>query len=210
MFDHLWPMGDPTRPALSAYPILAATAARTTRVALGTLVARIGLVPDEVVLASLLSLVEITQGRLIAGLGTGDQASQAEHERLGLPYFSASERRESLRAIAREMKTRAAECWIGAGATVTNDVARELGVALNFWDVPAERLKAEVAAGSIVSWGGPLPKTTEGASAALRKLSEAGATWVVWGWPRSLEAVVEASEAAGITQGVSGPLPTGG
>ncbi|HEV8064481.1 MAG TPA: hypothetical protein VGP46_06600, partial [Acidimicrobiales bacterium] len=32
MFDHLWPIGDPTRPSLSLYPTLGAVVAGTERV----------------------------------------------------------------------------------------------------------------------------------------------------------------------------------
>ena len=47
-FDHLWPMGQPGRPALSSGPLLGALAASTSTIAVGTLVARIGLLPDDV------------------------------------------------------------------------------------------------------------------------------------------------------------------
>ena len=39
VFDHLWPMGHPGRPALSSGPLLGALAASTTTIHLGTLVA---------------------------------------------------------------------------------------------------------------------------------------------------------------------------
>jgi alkanesulfonate monooxygenase SsuD/methylene tetrahydromethanopterin reductase-like flavin-dependent oxidoreductase (luciferase family) len=38
-FDHLWPMGQPGRPALSSGPLLGALAASTSTIALGTLAA---------------------------------------------------------------------------------------------------------------------------------------------------------------------------
>ena len=42
-FDHLWPMGQPGRPALSSGPLLGALVASTSTISVGTLVARIGL-----------------------------------------------------------------------------------------------------------------------------------------------------------------------
>src|SRR5271166_6254526 len=46
-FDHLWPIGQKSRPALSMYPVLGAVAAVTSRIRIGSLVARIGLLPDR-------------------------------------------------------------------------------------------------------------------------------------------------------------------
>jgi len=70
-FDHLWPIGAPERPALSCFPVLGAVAAPTGRISFGPLVARIGLVPDEILVAELLSLDLMAPGRLIAGSGPG-------------------------------------------------------------------------------------------------------------------------------------------
>ena len=50
VFDHLWPMGQPGRPAISSGPLLGALAASTSTIHIGTLVARIGLLPDNVLI----------------------------------------------------------------------------------------------------------------------------------------------------------------
>ena len=89
-FDHLWPMGQPGRPALSSGPLLGALAASTSTIAVGTLVARIGLLPDDVLVAVLSSLASMSGGRLIAGIGTGDHLSRAENEAYGIPFEPAS------------------------------------------------------------------------------------------------------------------------
>jgi len=60
-YDHLWPMGQP-EPPLAPFPLLAAIA-RPTRALGGTLVARIGLVPDHVVVAEFDALAAIAPGR---------------------------------------------------------------------------------------------------------------------------------------------------
>ncbi|HET7720943.1 MAG TPA: LLM class flavin-dependent oxidoreductase, partial [Acidimicrobiales bacterium] len=72
VFDHLWPMGQRMRPALHSTTLLGALAVETDRVVLGTLVARVGLVPDAVLVHTLVTLHRMTAGRLIAALGTGD------------------------------------------------------------------------------------------------------------------------------------------
>ena len=70
-FDHLWPIGRPGSPALSAAPLLGALAAATSTIAIGTLVARVGLVPDATLVAMLASLSAMSGGRFIASVGTG-------------------------------------------------------------------------------------------------------------------------------------------
>ena len=63
-YDHLWPMGQPERPALAPFPLLGALAARFGPSGdgagagpyFGTLVARIGLVPDAVLAAEFRAL----------------------------------------------------------------------------------------------------------------------------------------------------------
>ena len=55
-FDHLWPMGQPDRPVLSSTPLLGALVGSTSTIAVGTLVARVGLLPDEMLVAVLSSL----------------------------------------------------------------------------------------------------------------------------------------------------------
>jgi hypothetical protein len=54
-----------------------------------------------------------------------------------------------------------------------------------------------------------LPKQAGAGSELLRALADAGASWAVWGWPRSLETVAEVAEAAGIELGF-GALGDGG
>src|SRR5579871_1192248 len=79
-FDHLWPMGSPGRPALWSFGVLAAIGARTTHLAIGTLVARVGLMPDEDLLAAFAALADVAGGeRVIAGVGTGDHMSAPEN-----------------------------------------------------------------------------------------------------------------------------------
>ncbi|MGO8875140.1 MAG: LLM class flavin-dependent oxidoreductase [Acidimicrobiales bacterium] len=202
VFDHLWPMGSPSRPALSLYPMLAAVLAGTRRIRVGPLVARIGLLPDEVVLASIVSLGRMADGRLLAGIGTGDASSADENEHLGIPYPSARSRRERLAAVAEALRAAGMETWIGAGGPSTNETARRSGATLNLWGAAPSLVRSHTSDGQVVSWAGPLPKDGSAAE-VLGAVAAAGATWAVWGWPQSLAAVVAAATEAGIglTQG---------
>jgi hypothetical protein len=198
VFDHLWPIGNPAGPALSQGPMIAATLASTERIRVGTLVARFGLLPDDVVLASLGGLAAIGGDRLIVAIGTGDSATADENERLGIPFRSASSRRESVLSAAHQLVGAGIECWVGAGDALTNEVARRAGVTLNFWGAGLDLVKRECSGGTGVTWAGPLPTERGAAAEMLRGLADAGATWAVWGWPCSLESVVEAAGMAEI------------
>ena len=56
VYDHLWPMGRPDRPALAPFPMLGAIVAATSSLSVGTLVARVGVVPDETLVAEFAAL----------------------------------------------------------------------------------------------------------------------------------------------------------
>jgi len=193
-FDHLWPMGQPDRPALSSAPLLGALAASTSTIAIGTLVARIGLVPDEVLVAVLSGLDTISGGRMIAGIGTGDHLSQPENEAFGIPFEPASERRVRLASVAGTARDLGLPVWIGGGLPKTVEVARTLSVAVNLWEGEAIRVAELTSSGLEVTWGGPVGGTLEGATGRLTTVAEAGATWAVCAWPDSLEVVAEAAE----------------
>jgi alkanesulfonate monooxygenase SsuD/methylene tetrahydromethanopterin reductase-like flavin-dependent oxidoreductase (luciferase family) len=204
-FDHLWPMGQPGRPALAAVPLLGALAAATTTIAIGSLVARIGLLPDEVLVSVVGSLSSLSRGRFIAGIGTGDHLSQAENEAYGIPFESAAERRAHLARVASASRDLGIPVWIGGGRPETVAVARDLAVAVNLWGAPPSRVAELVATGLEVTWGGPVGETVGEATAALDEVSGAGATWAVCAWPDSLEVIAAAAEAVRAGERPGGP-----
>jgi alkanesulfonate monooxygenase SsuD/methylene tetrahydromethanopterin reductase-like flavin-dependent oxidoreductase (luciferase family) len=192
VFDHLWPMGAPDRPALSAFAVLGAVAGVTSRVCFGPLVARVGLVSDALLVAELQSLEHMAPGRLIAGLGTGDRKSAAENLAFGIPFPPAETRRASLRVCARQLLDMGIPVWIGGGAAATTELAAELGAALNLWETHPAALAALRSRGE-VTWGGPVPGDTDEIAQRLSELAGAGATWAVCAWPDSIETVAEAA-----------------
>jgi len=196
VFDHLWPMGAPERPALSCFPVLGALAASTTRLCFGPLVARVGLVPQEVLEAELLSLHRMAPGRLIAGLGTGDHLSAQENRAYGIPFAPADERRLVLAGCARRLSSAGVPVWVGGGATATTELAADLGVAVNLWGGQPAAVAA-LAARVEVTWGGPVDGDVPAVTAWLAELRQAGASWAVCAWPRSMEAVAEAVSLLG-------------
>ncbi|MGH2735838.1 MAG: LLM class flavin-dependent oxidoreductase [Actinomycetota bacterium] len=93
VFDHLWPLGgDRLRPVLEGWTALAYAASLTRRLRVGTLVTRSSL-RHPVLLAKMAATVaRAAPGRLVVGLGSGDEMSRAENEAFGLPFFAGAER----------------------------------------------------------------------------------------------------------------------
>lgn len=196
-FDHLWPMGAPGKPAIDPFAFLGRLSAETTTLSLGTLVARVGLVADEVLIGEFRTLGALTGGRVVAALGTGDSLSAEENLAYGLGFAPGSQRRASLERVASALLAARLEVWIGAGGDTTNAVARKVGATLNLFDVDLGTL-ARHAGGGPVCWAGTLPKRTHAAAELLGSLDSAGATWAVVASRNAVDAIVEAAAAAGI------------
>jgi alkanesulfonate monooxygenase SsuD/methylene tetrahydromethanopterin reductase-like flavin-dependent oxidoreductase (luciferase family) len=173
-FDHLWPIGSPTRPSFAPMPILSAVAARTEHLSVGTLVARMALVGTPTLVERFLTLNSLAPGRVIAGLGTGDELSKAEQIAYDTGYPTAEERWELL-ADAMEALRGHVEIWCGAGLRETEEVARAHGATLNLWGATPARVRT-VAARGLVNWAGPIEGSV---STTLDQLRDAGATWAV-------------------------------
>ena len=174
-YDHLWPMGAPTRPAFAPFAVLAAVAQRCDGVMLGPLVARVGLVGTGHLVEQFLTLESLAPGRVIAALGTGDAKSREEMERYGLVFAPAEERRRQLGEVVERLRAEM-PVWIGAGAPATNEMAWTSECTLNLWDAPTPQVAAAAARGP-VTWAGP-PR--EDLGGWLDELAAAGAQWAVF------------------------------
>jgi len=96
-FDHFFPPGaPPDRPALEAFTTLAAVAAATSRVKLGTLVTRASLRPPGLLAKMAATIDMISGGRMVLGIGTGDPIDEPEHHAFGFRNLSVTERRANL------------------------------------------------------------------------------------------------------------------
>jgi hypothetical protein len=183
-YDHLWPMGSPDRPALAPFEVLAAVAATHPSLVVGPLVARVGLVADEVLLGQCRALRTAALARVVLALGTGDRLSKEENLAYGIGYADATSRRASLRAIAEALLADGAEVWVGSGGPATQAVATELGCALNLWDADPEVVAAASRRGP-VTWAGSTPRHGDAVDEAradvlLAQLRDAGAGWAVF------------------------------
>ena len=117
VFDHLWPLGAPERPALSAFPVLGAVAAATEPgAASGPLVARIGLVPDEVLVAELLSLHRHGPGSAHRRAGHRRQQERGGEPRLRDPLRPARRAPAGAAPVrAAHARRRVSRCGWAAG-----------------------------------------------------------------------------------------------
>ncbi len=173
-YDHLWPMGSPTRPSLAPFAVLAAVA-RRHNVVVGPLVARVGLVGTAHLVEQYLTLERLAPKRVICAVGSGDKLSAAENGAYDIPARSAGERRALMAETARELSD-VMPIWFGAGNDETNRVAREVAATINLWDASPDRVR-EMSATGEVSWAGPVPADLPATLSALR---DAGATWAVF------------------------------
>lgn len=114
-FDHLFPPGAPSeRPSLEAFATLAAVAASTQTLKIGTLVTRAAIRPAGLVAKLAVSIDDISGGRMILGIGTGDPIDLPEHEIYGLPYLDKEARRVHLVETVRAVKALlAGDTWPG-------------------------------------------------------------------------------------------------
>ena len=99
--DHYLSLTDAARPALDAWAVLSALAARTDRLELGSLVSPVTFRPAAVLANSSATANEISGGRITLGMGTGWM--EAEHEAFGFSFPPMAERlalfREQIEAV---------------------------------------------------------------------------------------------------------------
>jgi alkanesulfonate monooxygenase SsuD/methylene tetrahydromethanopterin reductase-like flavin-dependent oxidoreductase (luciferase family) len=104
-FDHFFPPGGPPdRPALEAFTTLAAVAAVTERVRLGTLVTRAVLRPAGLLAKMMATIDVVSGGRVIVGIGTGDPIDRPEHDAFGFPDLGVRARRAHLAETVTAIK----------------------------------------------------------------------------------------------------------
>ncbi len=92
----------------------------------------------------------------------------------------------------------APRCGSPAGRSGRTEEARAAGAALTMWDAdPARGRRARRRRRLEVTWAGPPPAASPPMAERVAALSEAGATWVVFGWPVDVTELVAAARTAG-------------
>ena len=162
VFDHLWPLHQPERPALHSYELLAALSVETTRATIGTLVARVSLLADAVLVHAFTSLHRILGDRLVAALGTGDSNNRDENVAYGVEFPPKAPRLESLGACCRRLRDAGITTWAGGTSAEVRAIAAAEADGWNAWGISppafAEGIAdAQTLAGArplTMSWGG--------------------------------------------------------
>lgn len=210
VYDHLWrDRPPPRRPALECLTLLGAVAAETTRVAVGTLVARATLRPPALLAHAFDTAHRVSGGRLIAAIGAGDSESRAENEAFGLGFGTMAKRVEALHDAVIASRHHGYPVWVGGRAVQVREVVA-VADAWNRWGgdvagfVAEAALVHEIAPDAALTWGGLValgrtddearekaerlgagPHAIVGSPATvagqLREFGTAGATWVVLG-----------------------------
>ncbi|HUQ64159.1 MAG TPA: LLM class flavin-dependent oxidoreductase [Acidimicrobiales bacterium] len=215
VFDHLWPMGQPERPALHALPLLGALAAETNRVTLGPLVTRVSVLPAPALVHALVTLHRILDGRFVAGLGTGDSLNRAENEAYALGFGSVADRVQELRECCRGLRAAGVHTWVGGMSLGVRRVAALAADGWNGWGAdPVEFAKAAaevtaIAPRSELTWGGRvlIGRTPE---AACAKLSRAGdREGLIQGTVDDLRAHLDALTDGGASWAICAPIDIG-
>jgi alkanesulfonate monooxygenase SsuD/methylene tetrahydromethanopterin reductase-like flavin-dependent oxidoreductase (luciferase family) len=210
VFDHLWPLHQPERPALHSLTLLGALTAETSRVTLGTFVARVSLLPDAVLVHTLHSLWRMTEGRFVAGLGTGDRNNRDENVAYGVGFPSADARARQLIDCCRRMRELGVPTWVGGDSDRARAIAAAEADGWNGWGLSAERF-ASIAEGMPcrATWGGQvlIGRTDDHAAEKLGRHRQR--PYLVHGTVDDLRQHFLALKAAGATWAICSPLDVG-
>jgi alkanesulfonate monooxygenase SsuD/methylene tetrahydromethanopterin reductase-like flavin-dependent oxidoreductase (luciferase family) len=168
VFDHLWPLGAPERPALECWTLLAAVAAATRggrAFRVGTLVTRAGLRAPGLVARMAGTVGEVAGAPPIIGVGRGDRANRAENLAYGLPFGDPAGRAAALEATVAALRgpltgparptgaplggspdPSGAEVWVGGAGPGAHELAGRLADGWNGWARTPEELAAGLTA----------------------------------------------------------------
>jgi alkanesulfonate monooxygenase SsuD/methylene tetrahydromethanopterin reductase-like flavin-dependent oxidoreductase (luciferase family) len=190
VYDHLWRRTPPNqRPAIECLALLGAIAAETHDTHIGTLVARATLRPPATLANALDTANRISNGRLIAGIGSGDRESRAENEAYGLEFGMIEERIDALHDAVRAAHGHGYPVWVGGRSRLVREVA-VVADGWNVWGVEPDDFAAEltllceVAPRATLTWGGLARPVEEGAAGLAQRLApyvDLGAEWLIIG-----------------------------
>lgn len=163
-----YPPSGPDRPALEAFTMLSAVAARHPALHVGTLVARVTLRSPGLLAKQAAALDQMSGGRAILALGTGDGASKPEHDMYGFPFPSAADRVAQLEETVVALRALfgggswpggthvpalsgpllppgSPELWVGGRSEAVLGVAARVADAWNGWGYDADGFAARAA-----------------------------------------------------------------
>lgn len=183
LFDHLWHLGRRAKPALHGPTLVSAVAVATSRVTVGSLVARVGIQPNRVLAQMMGTAQQMSGGRMVAGLGIGDGLSREENEAYGIEFAPRPARIAEMIECCRAVREESVPVWIGGTTDAMWATAAGEADAVNVWEVGPEVVAraAQVAQPAEVTWAGlvRMGDGSEAISARMKAMAEAGASWAI-------------------------------
>jgi alkanesulfonate monooxygenase SsuD/methylene tetrahydromethanopterin reductase-like flavin-dependent oxidoreductase (luciferase family) len=193
VFDHLWPLsGGKRRPVLEAWTSLAWIAQATEKISVGTLVTRSSLRNPMVLSHMARTVAQMAPGRLIVGIGSGDQLSRRENEAFGIPYWEGADRIAQLEGavslLRKQTEGGGVRVWVAGRSDDALALAASHAHAWNGWEGTTASFARDAA--SVVeyadgrdvelTWGGIVrAETLDSEAARLNGFIEAGARHLV-------------------------------
>lgn len=211
-YDHLW-RGDPPRrrPALECFTLLGAVGAETSRVSIGSLVARATLRPPATLAHAFTTLRRIAGSRVIAGIGSGDSQSRAENEAFGLRFGTMAERVAALHDAVRAVRADAHEIWVGGRAAQVREIVA-IADGWNAWGANPGAYAAEVelvrelAPNAVVTWGGLVALGADDHAARDKANGRSASAGTLVGSPASVAQLLQPYVELGARWLVLGPI----
>jgi alkanesulfonate monooxygenase SsuD/methylene tetrahydromethanopterin reductase-like flavin-dependent oxidoreductase (luciferase family) len=218
-FDHLFRERGPglePRPSLELLTTMGAVAAETSRVVVGSLVARASVRPPASLVAALDTLARIAPGRLVAGLGAGDEYNALEDRAFGV---LVPDRLACLAETVARACGRGYPVWVGGGSPAIRRLAATQADGWNLWGGDPDRFARRVAevhklaegAGRdpkdvTCSWAGLVLVGSTEAEAAAKMERLGPRPDLIWGGPERVAEQLSAYAAAGAAWLVVGPI----
>ena len=216
-YDHLFrrTAAGERRPAIEMFTLMGAVASATTRIAVGSLVARATLRPPAVLANGFDTLARILGNeRLLVALGAGDAQSQEENETFGLEFGTAADRVAALRDSIDATRDRGYPVWVGGTDPAVREVAAAHADGWNKWGPGVERFREQGANLAVaaarspftVSWGGLVVLGDDDDAAAAKAERLGAGEQVIVGGPDVVAAALRTYADAGAEWLMIGPI----
>jgi alkanesulfonate monooxygenase SsuD/methylene tetrahydromethanopterin reductase-like flavin-dependent oxidoreductase (luciferase family) len=201
VYDHLFrrTTDGSRRPALEMFALLGAIAVETSRVTLGSLVARATLRPPAMLAHGFDTVARIAgPDRLLAAIGAGDSHSEAENESFGLPFGTMADRVNALRDAVVTTRDHGYPVWVGGDAGAVRALAGFHADGWNFWGAGVARFRAHAAdvraladrTPFTISWGGLVVLAADDDAAEEKARRLGAARHVIVGGPDRVAAAL--------------------
>jgi alkanesulfonate monooxygenase SsuD/methylene tetrahydromethanopterin reductase-like flavin-dependent oxidoreductase (luciferase family) len=195
--------------------MMGAVAAETSRVAVGSLVARATLRPPATLASGFDTVARIAgPDRTIATIGAGDAESREEMEAFGFDFGDIASRVTALRDAVVTVRDRGYPVWVGGGQRAVRDVAVADADGWNHWGGRPETFRVQSAAMRVaaarrpftVTWGGLVVVAANERDAATKRARLEPGPDVIAGGPEAVADALRAYIDAGAEWIIVGPV----